>query len=145
MNEFEIETTVDRPVAEVFAFVTDVAKLPLYNPSVTEARWTSAGEVGVGSTSVSTGQFLGRRYETGWEVTDYKANEMLASRTVSGPFHLEITQTFDRTDGGTRINSRYRGESRGFFKLAEPVVFRIAKKQFEAAAETLKELLEAGS
>jgi hypothetical protein len=38
--------------------------------------------------------------------------------------------------------SIYRGESRGFFKLAEPLVVRLTRKQFETAAENLSTLLE---
>jgi len=32
----------------------------------------------------------------------------------------------------------------GFFKFAEPIVIRLAKRQFETSTEMLKELLEAG-
>jgi hypothetical protein len=35
-----------------------------------------------------------------------------------------------------------QGESRGFFRLAEPLVVRLAKRQFETAGENLKALLE---
>jgi hypothetical protein len=34
------------------------------------------------------------------------------------------------------------GESRGFFKMAEPLIVRLTKRQTETAAENLKALLE---
>jgi hypothetical protein len=43
---------------------------------------------------------------------------------------------------GTQVTSFYRGESRGFFKLAEPLVVRLTKKHFETAADNLRALLE---
>jgi hypothetical protein len=43
---------------------------------------------------------------------------------------------------GTRVTANYRGESRGFFKLAEPLVVRLTKKHFEAACENLRTLLD---
>jgi hypothetical protein len=43
---------------------------------------------------------------------------------------------------GTQVTSLYRGESRGFFKLAEPLVVRLTRKHFETAAENLRTLLE---
>ena len=43
---------------------------------------------------------------------------------------------------GTRITFSCRGESRGFFKLAEPLVVRLSKKLWEAAAENLRVLME---
>ena len=44
---------------------------------------------------------------------------------------------------GTRLTTTVRGESKGFFKVAEPIIVRVTKKQFETAAETLKAMLEA--
>jgi hypothetical protein len=143
VNEFDIVTVINRPAAEVFAFVADPTNIPLYNSNVTEARLESPEPLAIGSTMALAGHFLGRRYETTWEVTDLKENEVQALKTVSGPFYLELTTRYEEVDGGTRVSSHYRGESRGFFKLAEPVVIRVTKKQFESAAQILKELLEA--
>jgi len=43
---------------------------------------------------------------------------------------------------GTKLTMHCRGESRGFFKVAEPLVVRLTKRQVEAAGENLKALLE---
>lgn len=43
---------------------------------------------------------------------------------------------------GTRITFTCGGESRGFLKLAEPLVVRLSKKLWEAAAENLRVLME---
>ena len=85
----------------------------------------------------------GRRFESVSECTDYNPNEKFSTKTTSGPFHLEIENTLSSVDGGTRLATIYRGESRGFVKLAEPVIVRLTKKQFETATENLKALLEA--
>jgi hypothetical protein len=45
-------------------------------------------------------------------------------------------------DGGTKVTDHYRGETRGFFKVAEPIAVRLAKRQFENDSENLKTLLE---
>jgi hypothetical protein len=106
---------------------------------------TSNGPLGVGSTMVYVGRFLGRSYESPSVYTEFVANQRFASKTTSGPFHLEVENTVEAADGGTRLTSLYRGESRGFFKRAEPVVIRLTRKHFETAAENLKALLEAGA
>jgi uncharacterized protein YndB with AHSA1/START domain len=145
MNEFEIVTIIDRPVETVFSALQDFEKAPRWNPGLTEVRLTSDGPLGVGSTVVYVGRFLGRGYESPSEYTEYVANERFVSVTTSGPFHLEVENSLESVgDGdGTRLTVVYRGESRGFFKLAEPVVFKLTKKHFETATENLKELLEA--
>ena len=143
MNEFEIVTVIDRPVEDVFHALQDFDKAPRWNPGLAEARLMSDGPVGIGSTVVYIGKFLGRSYESPSKYTEYVANKRLVSMTTSGPFHLEVENALESVDGGTRLTAIYRGESRGFFKLAEQVVIRLTKKHFETAAENLKELLEA--
>jgi uncharacterized protein YndB with AHSA1/START domain len=143
MNEFEIVTIINRPVEDVFAAFQDFDKAPRWNPGLVEVRQTSEGPRDVGSTMVYVGRFLGHSYESPSEYTEYIPNTRFASKTTSGPFHLEVESTLDAVDDGTRVTSVYRGESRGFFKLAEPVVLRLTKKHFETAVENLKALLEA--
>ena len=142
MNEFEIVTVINRPVEDVFAALHDFEKAPRWNPGVTEVRQTSDGPLGVGTTTVWIGHFLGRSYESPSEYTEYIANRKFVSKTISGPFHLELAATLDPVEAGTKITAHYRGESRGFFRLAEPVVVRLTRKHFETGWETLKELLE---
>ena len=52
---------------------------------------------------------------------------------------------FESFNGGTRVTVRGQAEPGGFFKLAEPIVGRMVKRLFEADAENLKDLLEAGA
>ncbi len=143
MNEFEIVTVINRPLAAVFAALVDLDRVPQWNPGVTEVRRTSPGELGVGSTVVYIGSFLGRAYESPSEYTEYVPDKRFVSRSTSGPFDLEVATDLEAVEGGTQVTARYRGESRGFFKLAEPLVLRLTKKHFETANENLKLLLEA--
>lgn len=143
MNEFDIVTVIDRPADQVFAFLVDIDKVADWNPQITEVRKTSEGPVGVGTTLLFVGKFLGRHFESVSEWTEYAPNKRFSTKTISGPFHLEIENTLTSVDGGTRLATNYRGESRGFLKLAEPVIVSLTKKQFETATENLKALLEA--
>ena len=88
------------------------------------------------------GTFLGRAYESPAVCTALTENKQFATRSTSGPFYIEIDATLEPVDGGTRVTSFYRGESRGFFKVAEPLLVRLTKKHFETAAENLRTLLE---
>jgi carbon monoxide dehydrogenase subunit G len=143
MDEFELTITVDRPVEDVWAFFQDYGRYSEWNPGVAEVRQTSPGEMNVGGTFVFVGRFLGRKFESNAECTAYVLNQRLATKTTSGPFLLEIDTGFEAIDGGTRVKTLYRGDNRGFVKLAEPVALRVARKHFEAANENLKALLEA--
>jgi len=142
MNAFTIVTTIGRPVDEVFAVIRDVARTPVWTPGLTEARQTSDGPLEPGATLVYRGTFLGRSYETPAVCTALSENKQFATKNTAGPVYIEIDTTVEPVPTGTQVASFYRGESRGFFKLAEPLVVRLTRKQFEAAADNLRALLE---
>ena len=142
MNEFTIVKVVGRPIDEVWAVIQDVAKTPVWTPGLSEARITSDGPLEPGSALLYRGTYLGRAYESPAVCTALTENKQFATRSTGGPFYIEIDATLEQVDGGTRVTSFYRGESRGFFKVAEPLLVRLTKKHFETAAENLRTLLE---
>jgi carbon monoxide dehydrogenase subunit G len=142
MNEFTIVKVVGRPIDEVWAVIQNVAKTPVWTPGLSEARITTDGPLEAGSALLYRGTFLGRAYESPAVCTALTENKQFATRSTSGPFYIEIDATLEPVDGGTRVTIFYRGESRGFFKVAEPLLVRLTKKHFEAAAENLRTLLE---
>jgi carbon monoxide dehydrogenase subunit G len=142
MNEFEVVTVIGRPTEEVFAVVQDVTRTPLWTPGLSEVRRTSGGPLGVGATMVYVGTFLGRRYESPVACTGFAENKQLTTTTTGGPFHLEVDQTLEPAGAGTKLTFRCQADSHGFFKLAEPLVIRLAKRQAETGGENLKALLE---
>jgi ribosome-associated toxin RatA of RatAB toxin-antitoxin module len=142
MNEFEVVTVINRPVEEVFTVVRDVIKTPMWTPGLLEVRRTSEGPLEVGATMVYVGTFLGRRYESPVTCTALASNKQLATTTTGGPFFIEIDQQLEPAGAGTKLTVHCRGESRGFFKIAEPLVVRLTQRQFDTAAATLKALLE---
>ena len=142
MNEFTIVTVIGRPVDEVFAVIQDVAKTPVWTPGLSEARITSDGALEPGSALLYQGTFLGRAYESPAVCTALTENKQFATKSTSGPFHIEIDTTLEPVDGGTQVTSFFRGESRGFFKVAEPILVRLTRKHFETAAENLRTLME---
>lgn len=142
MATLEISTVINRPVEEVFAFVSNPENSPKWSSLSREVTITSAGPIGVGTTYRSVVAFLGRRIEGETEITEYEPNRRFAEQSKSGPFPIENRTTFERVDGGTRVNFTTVAEPGGFFKLAEPLLVSMIKRQFEADFANLKDLLE---
>jgi uncharacterized protein YndB with AHSA1/START domain len=142
----EHSVVIDRPVEEVFAFVTDPNNDPLWHASTLEAEQTSEGAVEVGTTYGVVLKFLGRRIETTYEITEYEPPRRHCVRITSGPIPAVGCHLLDPTDGGsTRFTQTLdRGELGFFFRLAEPLVRRAINRQSEADMATLKDLLESG-
>ena len=103
---------------------------------------TSDGPLEPGAVLVYRGTFLGRSYESPAVCTALTENKQFATKSTAGPFYIEIDTTVEPVAAGTQVTSFYRGESRGFFKLAEPLVVRLTRKHFETAADNLRALLE---
>lgn len=141
MVRFEVSTEIKRPVAEVFAYVADPQNLPEWNAIVEEAR-ASETPLRVGSTITGRARFLGRKIESVNQVTEYVVNQKFTQKSDK-PFPITISNLFEAANGGTKVTSTLDGEPGGFFKIGEPILARIAKKQFQTQLDTLKELLEA--
>jgi uncharacterized protein YndB with AHSA1/START domain len=141
MVKFEITTHINRPVAEVFKYLADPTKLPEWNSIVEEAT-PSETPVRVGTKIQTRARFLGRKIDSPTVVSEYELNKRYANKSEK-PFPLTITNTFEAEGGGTKVVAIFDGEPGGFFKVGEPILARIAKKQFQAQLETAKELLEA--
>ncbi|MFQ5794785.1 MAG: SRPBCC family protein [Candidatus Bipolaricaulia bacterium] len=139
----ELSVVINRPVEEVFAFLAAPENVPRWQLGILENEQTSEGPIGVGTTYQMVSQFLGRRIESTFEVTEYEPNRTVSLKTTSGPGQLEASWTFEAIEGGTKVAVVGKGESSGFFKVAEPIVARMFKRQTEANLGTLKDLLEA--
>ena len=143
MIKIETSVVINRPIEEVFAFVTDVEKMPQWSAELVEAKKTSEGPVGVGTTFSAVAKVLGKRMENDHEVSEYEPNSKFAFKPTSGPVQLEIEYTFESVAGGTKFTVVAEAETGGFFKLAAPILARTMQRQYKTNFANLKDLLEA--
>ena len=145
MEEFELTIGINRPIEEVFGFLSNLENDVKWHSAFVETRNMSGGSLGVGARYLVFEGILGRRAGDGtvYEVTKYEPNRSAAWKTVSGPLQLKFWRTFERVDGGTRFAVRYEGEPSGFLKLAWPLITRLVKRQQGGDMRKLKELNEA--
>lgn len=141
MVKFEISTHINRPVSEVFKYMSDPAKLPEWNTVVEEAT-PSETPVKLGTKIAVKARFLGRKIDSPSVVTEYELNKRYTNKSEK-PFAVTITNTFEAEGGGTKVVAIFDSEPGGFFKIGEPILAKIAKKQFQTQLDTAKELLEA--
>jgi uncharacterized membrane protein len=143
MIKVENSVIINRPISEVFEFVSNIENLPQWAGPVLEAKQTSDGAVGVGATQTQVAQFLGRKIETSQEVTEYEPNKKFSTKTTSGPLPMEIHYILEPAAEGTKVTLEGNVDAGGFFKVAEPLVARMLKTQTESDAANLNDLLEA--
>ncbi len=145
IGKLEVSIVIKRPVEEVFSFVNDPANETLWSSGLVESSQISEGPVGVGTIMREVNRILGKRIENTYEITEYEPNRRYSCKSISGPFPWQGTFTFDLVKGGTKVTMASEFQIGGFFKLAEPIVIRMAKRQFKADFNNLKDLMEAQS
>ena len=143
MTKAEASIDIERAVEDVFAYATDLDTWPLWAGEVVEQEQTTEGPLGVGTQFKGVGRFLGRRIEVVNEVSAFEQNASFAFRTISGPIKSHNTLTFESIEGGTRVTESIDAELGGFFGLADPLVARMAGRQFATNLGNMKDLLEA--
>lgn len=141
MVKSETSVHINRPVAVVFKYLSDPTKLPEWASMFDEAT-PSETPVRVGTKIQTRSKFLGRTMESTFDVIEYEPNKRFVTKTDK-PFPLKRIDTYESEGDGTKVAVVLEGDPGGFFRLAEPILSRIMKKQGQAQLETVKELLEA--
>ena len=145
MAKIETSIVINRPIEEVFAVLSDLENNAKWSSGFVEVKKTSEGPIGVGTTWRAIQKVLGQRIETEAELTEYEPNRKFAAKSKSGPIPVEVRQTFDPVEAGTRVSIEGQLEPGGFFKMAEPLVTRMLKRTLETDFANVKDLMEANA
>lgn len=144
MVKVESSVLVNQPIEKVFEFVTTPENDAKWYLGLESRDHTPGEPAGVGSTSESTIRFAGVSMTVEWEVTAYDPPSMIKVKTTKGPVSIEAGYTFESVNGGqTKISVVGEADVSGVFSLAEPLVERMAQRQWDASFENLKDVLEA--
>jgi len=110
-HAFETSVAIARPRAEVFAFVADPTRFPLWNSAVTSVEPVS-GSAYVMRRRLPTGQA-----ENGLEIIASEAPEAFAVRTTYGPTPFTYRYRFTEADGATTVTLAGEVELAGVYAL----------------------------
>jgi uncharacterized membrane protein len=140
----EESVEINRPLEEVYSYAANPEHYPEWSGIILEVQKEGPGELAEGERFTTVSKFLGRTFETPFEVTAHERNRLHSHRSTGGPLPQEYTSTFEETaGGGTRMTQVVEGEPGGFFRLAGPLLEAAGRRQFKADLEMLKDLLEA--
>ncbi len=136
---------IKRPRAEVFAFATDPANVPLYSSNLVEFEKTSEGPVGKGTTYRGVAKVAGKSLKWTSEVAEFEEGRRVVNRSIESPMSWEMQVSYEDDAGDTLVHWRQETDGYGGFfgKLTDPLVTRMYAKDVKSNLEKLKELLEA--
>ena len=139
---FENSVTIERPAAEVFAFMARVENLPVWQGAIVEAKPTSSGPPGVGATYVATARVMGREFSGTGEIRAWDPPRSYTLKSTGGPLLLTVTMTLTAEGPGTRVDAVSQGEARGILRFAGAGLEAMLQHQAQRDLETLKAALE---
>ena len=134
---------IDRPRADVFAFVADARNRPRWDESVDSEELTSPEPIGVGSTVRTTMRSMGREYVIDWKITEHEPPRRQTVESTSGPFPTTLLwEVSDGEDGKTRAEFSLTGRPSGLLRLLQPLIARDTQRTLDEAFPRLKQVLE---
>ena len=142
MIRFEASVQIERPVEEVFSYVSDPENFPSWNSAVRTVQPTSAGEVAIGGTYVMTRDLPSGRAENELQITALERPREFAIRTLSGPTPFLYRYAFSSSEGQTILKLDAEVELPGPAALLGPVARRAVKRGVDENFATLKQALE---
>jgi uncharacterized protein YndB with AHSA1/START domain len=134
--------TINRPVAEVFAYVSDISNEPAWHTDVLEARQTSEGPIGIGTTFLIRVKPSMGVSEGVTEVIGFDPNRRQVIRGEMGSMRPTITDLFEPADRGTKFTRRIQIEASGLMRLMLPLVRPMTGKIWTGFLANLKRVLE---
>ena len=144
MIDVTVSTVVNRPAAEVFAFVAEMENEPQWHTDIVAAERITGGEVERGT-----------RYRVQFkpqpmtptegvvEIVDFEPGRRIVSRSDMGSMKPTMTHEFEEVAGGTKVTRRIQVETSGAMSLMSPMMRAMVRRSNVGFLENLKRLLEA--
>jgi len=140
---FETEVGIDRPVEEVFAYVSDPLNFPRWNSAVQAVRKTSAGHSGGASTYSMERALPSGRAINELEVMASEPPREFAIRTTAGPTPFFYRYQLSAENGETVVKLDAEVELPAAASFLPQLARRLVKKGVDDNLATLKQILEA--
>jgi uncharacterized membrane protein len=143
MIDFTVTIELERPVGEVFAYVTDPSKLATWQTNTVSVVVEDGRPLRLGSRLREVHRAPGgKELPSLVEVSAYHPDSTFALHMLEGALPLDAHISFEPVRAGTALSFHVHGQPRGSMRLMQPLLKRTLRKQFGQYLRTLKELLE---
>ena len=136
--DFEHTVDIDKPALAVFEFLAEFENNPSWQQGMHSCQWTSPTRGAVGSTYVQVAQFMGRRIDTHFVVTEFEPGRLIAIESTQSTVPIQVTRRVEPLDAGRcRVIAHVRGQPSGLLKIFSGMV----RKNVEKDSARLRERL----
>ena len=134
---------VNRPIDEVWDFVSDVETMDRWVKGIAEAQ-RPAGGLEVGSTFPSKFIHGAHTFDVTHRVTELDPPSRLGTESTEGPFQYSSVLGLEESNGATRVTNTLRAGSGGASGLLAPVLRWGMRRQLSKELKNLKRAVERG-
>jgi uncharacterized membrane protein len=122
MSKATSKITIQRPIEQVFDYVSHMENDPLWCPEVKSVEQESEGEPGIGTTYKIVVAFSSDELQGGYEITAYEHPTRLEWKLWQGGIRANNTYRLEAVEGGTRLIYTINGSLPENRKFLDPVV-----------------------
>ena len=144
MISFTNTIQIDRPIEEVYAYLSDLEHTPEWNWAITETKKTTSGPTTVGTRYRQSRSVP----QAGTEVLEITALETGRHIEVVGTlaqFPARLSYRLDGMESGTELTNTVNLEPQGALRLVAPVLGNRIKRAVADNLGQLKSRLESGN
>ncbi len=132
---------INRPIEDVWAFVTDGSNATAWRSGVLDVSKVSGSGVGEIWKQGVKGPG-GRRIDADYEITAWEPGSRMAFRAIAGPVRPTGDYRFEQQDGGTRLSFSLDAQLSGLKKFLMGGAVQSTMNSEMAALDRLKAILE---
>ena len=133
---------INRPIEEVFAFVTDHTNDKYWKPFVTESRKISTDSIGVGTRFEIVTVVWGHRRAGEVEILEYEPYSSFVYKGHDQIFPFIGQLWFSTAPPGTHLRGQVEFPAHGLWKLLAPLPLMFFRSQTKSTFARLKQVLE---
>lgn len=137
-------TTINRPIEDVFAVLTNVENTEKWFPGDVKEWWTSPLPHGVGSTRRARVKMGFMTTENDAVATVFEPPHRAGMKGTSKNAPFDAMLTFEPVEGGTRVESNIELSMTGPAKLFGGMFARWYQKSWDKGLANLKRMMESG-
>ena len=143
MIRTETSIHINRPPADVFAYVEDLSNLHEWIEIFAESV-VSESTTRLGTRVTNRIDLLGLHFTSVMELTEHEPNRKMVLH-VEEPFRATGTFLFDAEGEGTRCTAILEAQPGGFFRVGEPILTAVGQRRFRGHLRRLKARLESST
>ena len=138
---FKTAVTIERPIENVFNYVSDPCNFPSWNSAVQSVRGTGAGSPGVAATYLMERELPNGHAENELVIDVWRHPREFTVRTTSGPTPFTYRYLFSEEGSGTKVELAAEVELPGVAGALGPLASLAVKRGVKANFAELKRIL----